>query len=157
MMKKLLTFLIIAAAAACPVLSAQAAESQSATVELTVKPGYMLTIPAVISPELAEGGNSLVYEYSGEMVISSLRLNRGDSIVAELKSDYLFKDEKTGDTLAYTVTADGDALSADRPLIGEFGATSSVQVTDLRFISVKAKTEGSYSGTVTFVIRGSDD
>ena len=163
-MKKLFALILTVCLLATMSTTAFAAEigpganaSQGSTeVSFNVDPTYTVTIPATV--ELAKetaGDGTVTYEndYTIEAV-AGVRLKKNESIEVTVASDFIMTTTE-GATLAYTITAGGNAV-ATGDVVATFGTDKNAQSTTIHIAANDPDYAGEYKDNVTFTISVKD-
>ena len=116
------------------------------TVTYEVAPTYTVTIP----PTVTIGENGTTAEVSAADVV----VNKGQYVSVTLAADNNFTVKTAeGAELAYTVTANGEAVAAGGEILAVNPTDGKTGETTLKFVAPEtAQLAGDYTGTITFTI-----
>lgn len=163
-MKKILTLVLVgAAAAACTVTAFAADIDQNTTpptgttsVTMRVAPSYTVTIPETVALNEQTDGT-----YSNDAVITAtnIRLSSGKEIRVSMDSDFLLENAQGAQPLSYKLTINNEE-KASGDTVATFGTNAdltAVQQSDaLHFAADVPTFAGDYTDTVTFNIAVAD-
>ena len=158
-MKKLFALILTVCLLATMSTTAFAAEigteanaSQGSTeVSFNVDPTYTVTIPATVELQKIEDNGTVTYEndYTIEAV-AGVRLKKNEYIEVTVASDFEMNTAE-GATLAYTITADGNAV-ANNGVVADFATDKAEQTATIHIAANDPDFAGEYKDTVTFTV-----
>ena len=158
-MKKLFALILTVCLLASMSTSAFAAEigpganaSQGSTeVSFKVDPTYIVTIPATVTLNKAEDNGTITYENDYTLTAEAgVRLKKNEYIEVTVASDFVMTTTE-GATLAYSITAGGNAVATDG-VVAEFETDKAAQSTTIHIAANDPDYAGEYKDTVTFTV-----
>ena len=152
-MKKLFALILTVAMLATMSVTAFAANTEGGSTELSfnVDPTYTVTIPATVELERQEDNGTVTYENDYTLTAQAgVRLKKGEYIEVTVASDFEMTTTE-GATLAYTITADGNAV-ANNGVVAEFDTDKLEQTATIHIAANDPDFAGEYKDTVTFTL-----
>ena len=153
-MKKLFALILTVCLLATMSVTAFAANRPVGETEVSfnVDPTYTVTIPATV--ELAKetaGDGTVTYENDYTLTAQAgLRLKKGEYIEIAVLSDFEMITTE-GATLAYSITAGGNAVGTDG-VVAEFATDKAEQTATIHIAANDPDFAGEYKDTVTFTV-----
>lgn len=153
-MKKLFALILTVCLLATMSVTAFAANRPVGETEVSfnVDPTYTVTIPATV--ELAKetaGDGTVTYENDYTLTAQAgLRLKKGEYIEIAVLSDFEMITTE-GATLAYSITAGGNAVGTDG-VVAEFATDKAEQTATIHIAANDPDYAGEYKDTVTFTV-----
>ena len=152
-MKKLFALILTVSLLASMSVTAFAANTEGGSIKLSfnVDPTYTVTIPATVELERQEDNGTVTYENDYTLTAEAgLRLKKGEYIEIAVLSDFEMTTTE-GATLAYSITADGNAV-ATGGVVAEFETDKAAQSTTIHIAANDPDYAGEYKDTVTFTV-----
>ena len=152
-MKKLFSFILTVALMATMSVTAFAANTTggSTEVKFNVDPTYTVTIPATVELNKVADNGAVTYENDYTLTAQAgVRLKKGEYIEVTVASDFEMTTQE-GATLAYAITADGNAV-ANNDVVAEFDTDKLEQTATIHIAANDPDYAGEYKDTVTFTL-----
>ena len=152
-MKKLFAVILAVALMATMSVTAFAANTTGGETEISfnVDPTYTVTIPATVELQKVEDNGTVTYENEYTLTAQAgLRLKKGEYIEVTVASDFEMTTTE-GATLAYAITADGNAV-ANNGVVAEFATDKAEQTATIHIAANDPDYAGEYKDTVTFTV-----
>ena len=152
-MKKLFALILAVAMLATMSTTAFAANTTGGSTEVSfnVDPTYTVTIPATVELEKKEDNGTVTYENDYTLTAQAgVRLKKGEYIEVTVASDFEMTTTE-GATLAYAITAGGNAVGNDG-VVATFGTDKNAQSTTIHLAANDPDYAGEYKDTVTFTV-----
>ena len=158
-MKKLFALILTVCLLATMSTTAFAAEigpeanaSQGSTeISFNVDPTYTVTIPAKVELQKIDTDGIITYENDYTIGANAgVRLKKNEYIEVTVASDYVMETPQ-GATLAYTITAGGNAV-ATGGVVATFETDKAAQSTTIHIAANDPDYAGEYKDTVTFTV-----
>ena len=127
------------------------ASQGSTEVKFNVDPTYTVTIPATVELNKVEDNGTVTYENDYTITAEAgVRLKKNEYIEVTVASDFKMNTAE-GATLAYTITAAGNAV-ANNGVVAEFDTDKLEQTATIHIAANDPDYAGNYSDTVTFTL-----
>ena len=152
-MKKLFAVILAVALMATMSVTAFAVNITSGSTEVSfnVDPAYTVTIPATVELNKVENNGTVTYENDYTITAEAgVRLFLGEYIEVTVASDFEMTTTE-GATLAYAITADGNAV-ANNGVVAEFDTDKLEQAATIHIAAADPDYAGEYKDTVTFTV-----
>ena len=152
-MKKLFALILTVCLLASMSVTAFAANTTGCSTEVSfnVDPTYTVTIPATVELNKVEDNGTVTYENDYTLTAQAgVRLKKGEYIEVAVLSDFEMTTTE-GATLAYSITADGNAVATDG-VVAEFATDKAEQTATIHIAANDPDYAGEYTDTVTFTL-----
>ena len=152
-MKKLFALILAVALMATMSVTAFAANTTggSTEVKFNVDPTYTVTIPATVELNKVDTEGVVTYENDYTLTAQAgVRLKKGEYIEVTVASDFEMNTAE-GATLAYTITAAGNAVT-NNGVVAEFDTDKAEQTATIHIAANDPDYAGEYKDTVTFTL-----
>ena len=152
-MKKLFAVVMAIALMASLSVTAFAANTTGGEADITtsIAPTYTVTIPATVELNKVEDNGTVTYENDYTLTAQAgVRLKKGEYIEVTVASDFEMNTAE-GATLAYTITAAGNAVT-NNGVVAEFETDKAAQSTTIHIAANDPDFAGEYKDTVIFTL-----
>ena len=123
----------------------------STEVSFNVDPTYTVTIPATVELQKVDTEGVITYENDYTLTAEAgVRLKKNEYIEVTVASDFIMTTTE-GATLAYTITAGGNAVSGGG-VVAEFDTDKLEQAATIHIAAADPDYAGEYKDTVTFTV-----
>ena len=152
-MKKLFALILTVCLLATMSVTAFAENTAGGSTEVSfnVDPTYTVTIPATVALNKVDTEGVVTYENDYTLTAQAgVRLKKGEYIEVTVASDFEMTTTE-GATLAYAITADGNAV-ANNGVVAEFDTDKLEQTATIHIAANDPDFAGEYKDTVTFTL-----
>ena len=152
-MKKIFTVILTVALLMSLSVTAFAANTTGGSTEVSfnVDPTYTVTIPATVELQKVDTEGVITYENDYTLTAEAgVRLKKNEYIEVTVASDFIMTTTE-GATLAYTITAGGNAVSGGG-VVAEFDTDKLEQAATIHIAAADPDYAGEYKDTVTFTV-----